>query len=53
MHLANKTINHLKKKGYKVTVKNLYEEGFDPVLNKSERSSYYTSQFDEDQLSSI
>jgi len=51
MHLADKTINHLNKKGYCVTVKNLYEENFNPVLNKSERKSYYLNNFDESQLS--
>ncbi len=47
MHLADKTIKHLEKKGYRVTIKNLYKEDFNPVLNQSERKSYYTSQFDE------
>jgi len=50
-HLANKTIEHLKKKGYRVTVKDLYKDGFDPVLSSSERKSYYTDSFDDEQLS--
>jgi len=51
-HLANKTINHLKNKGYKVTVKDLYGESFNPVLNKFERESYYQAQFDDTQMKS-
>jgi len=51
-HLADKTIQHLKNKGYKVTVKDLYAERFDPVLNKPERESYYATQFDAQQLES-
>ena len=50
--LAEKTINHLKGKGYTVTVKNLYEEKFDPVLSELERQSYYQDQFDTEQLQS-
>jgi len=50
-HLAEKTIAHLMKKGYQVTVKDLYSEGFNPVLNKAERESYYQDQFNEDLLS--
>ncbi|GGK76067.1 NAD(P)H-dependent oxidoreductase [Amphritea balenae] len=51
-YLANKTINHLKNKGYQVTVKDLYSEGFNPVLSKPERESYYREQFDENQVKS-
>ena len=51
-YLADKTINHLKKKGYQVTLKNLYEEDFNPVLSQSERRSYYEGQFDDEQVSS-
>lgn len=50
MLLANRTINHLKKKGYQVTVKDLYKENFNPVLRKQERKSYYTHQFDDSQV---
>lgn len=45
-HLARQTIEHLKSKGYDVTVKDLYQEAFDPVLSRSERQSYYHEQFD-------
>jgi putative NADPH-quinone reductase len=51
-HLADRTISHLNKKGYKVTVKNLYEEGFNPILSKSERKSYYEDKFDNKQVRS-
>lgn len=50
-YLAEKTTTHLKKKGYQVTVKDLYSEGFDPVLSKPERESYYQNKFDEYQVS--
>jgi len=52
MHLADKTIDHLKTKGYKVTIKNLYEEKFNPVLTQSERKSYYEKQFNIELISS-
>lgn len=45
-HLADKTIKHLKNKGYNVIVKDLYKEYFNPVLTPSERESYYTGAFD-------
>lgn len=51
-HLANKTISHLKKQGYQVSVKDLYEEGFNPVLSKPERESYYKDQFYQQDISS-
>jgi len=51
-HLADKTIAHLVKQGYQVTVKDLYAENFNPVLSKSERDSYYKEQFDDLQLKS-
>lgn len=50
-HLANKTIAHLKTKGYQITVKDLYSEGFNPVLNKPERESYYLKEFNGQQVS--
>ena len=43
--LAEKTVHHLKDKGYSVSVKNLYAEEFDPVLTGPERASYYKSPF--------
>ncbi|MDK2595555.1 NAD(P)H-dependent oxidoreductase [Pseudoalteromonas obscura] len=49
-HLAEKTIKRLESKGYTVTVKDLYQEKFDPVLTKGERESYYQSQFDQSQI---
>ncbi|WP_086932851.1 NAD(P)H-dependent oxidoreductase [Agarilytica rhodophyticola] len=48
-HLANKTISHLESKGYIVTVKDLYEESFNPALSENERDSYY-QEFDSSQL---
>jgi len=51
-HLTEKTIAHLKKQGYQVTVKDLYAENFNPVLSTSERESYYKEQFDDLQLES-
>ncbi|NQZ81268.1 MAG: NAD(P)H-dependent oxidoreductase [Colwellia sp.] len=51
-YLSQKTISHLEAKGYKVTVKDLYKENFDPVLTKGERASYYHGPFDESQLQS-
>lgn len=51
-YLAKKTIAHLEAKGYKVTVKDLYSEGFDPVLTKDERKSYYQNSFDKTKLQS-
>ncbi|MGF1758733.1 NAD(P)H-dependent oxidoreductase [Photobacterium sagamiensis] len=49
-HLSDKTINHLINQGHEVTVKNLYQEEFNPVLTQSERRSYYESQFDVSKL---
>ncbi|WP_261841460.1 NAD(P)H-dependent oxidoreductase [Aliamphritea ceti] len=51
-YLTEKTITHLKKKGYQVTVKDLYNEGFNPVLSKAERESYYQNMFDDHQVNS-
>ena len=45
-YLATETINHLKAKGYKVTIKDLYKEQFDPTLTPAERNSYYAPTFD-------
>ena len=49
-HLSAKMINHMTNKGYRVTVKDLYKENFNPVLTKAERASYYEKQFDSSQL---
>lgn len=49
-HLSEVAINHMKSKGYKVTIKNLYKENFNPVLTKAERDSYYSEKFDTTQL---
>ena len=46
-YLSNKTISHLENKGYKVTVKDVYKENFNPVLTQDERESYYQGPFDE------
>lgn len=49
-HLSDETIGHLQAKGYQVTVKDLYQEAFNPVLSQSERGSYYQNEFDTSQL---
>jgi len=49
-YLSEKTISHMKDKGYKVTVKKLYQEKFDPVLTQQERTSYYDGPFDDSQV---
>ncbi|AJQ94356.1 putative NADPH-quinone reductase (modulator of drug activity B) [Gynuella sunshinyii YC6258] len=46
-YLANKTASHLRSKGYNVSLLNLYEREFAPVLTREERQSYYQTQFDE------
>lgn len=51
-HLAEKTIDHLKRQGFQVTVKDLYAENFNPILSEEERESYYKEQFDDRQLES-
>ncbi|MGQ7249801.1 NAD(P)H-dependent oxidoreductase [Halomonas sp. V046] len=49
--LAEQTIAHLEDKGYQVTVKDLYQERFDPVLSDLERGSYYQDEFYHSQVS--
>ena len=49
-YLSEEMVNHMVSKGYKVTVKDLYKENFNPVLTKAERASYYEKQFDSSQL---
>ncbi|UXI04558.1 NAD(P)H-dependent oxidoreductase [Photobacterium sp. TY1-4] len=49
-YLSEQTITHLRDKGYAVTVKDLYQEAFDPVLTPQERQSYYQEQFDAQRL---
>jgi len=44
-HLAAKTIEQLKSKGHQVTVKDLYQEQFNPVLSETERQSYFDDKF--------
>lgn len=44
-HLAERTLAHLQQRGYQVTVKDLYQENFDPRLSIPERDSYYQGQF--------
>lgn len=46
-YLAAKTIDHLTSKGYQVTLLDLYENSFDPVLTQQERYSYYQTNFDD------
>ena len=50
--MSEQTINHMEDKGYKVIVKNLYKENFNPVLTKAERASYYEKLFDNSQIES-
>jgi len=49
-HFSDETISHLESKGYDVTVKDLYQEQFNPVLSESERKSYYANKFDVNQV---
>ncbi|MBV7297082.1 NAD(P)H-dependent oxidoreductase [Enterovibrio paralichthyis] len=49
-HLCQQTIEHLEGKGYDITLLDLYEESFDPVLSAQERQSYYADNFDRSQL---
>jgi NAD(P)H dehydrogenase (quinone) len=49
-YLSDETISHLISKGYNVQVKDLYQDGFDPVLSKQERKSYYENKFDVSEL---
>lgn len=51
-HLADNAISALRAKGYQVIVKDLYAEGFSPVLSKEERQSYYQPAFDRSRLES-
>ncbi|RQW64676.1 NAD(P)H-dependent oxidoreductase [Vibrio viridaestus] len=45
-YIAEHTIEHLVGKGYTVSVKDLYQQGFNPTLNSTERESYYRDEFD-------
>ncbi len=49
-YLCQQTIEHLEGKGYDITLLDLYEESFDPVLSTQERQSYYADNFDRSQL---
>ncbi|WP_456267465.1 NAD(P)H-dependent oxidoreductase [Kushneria sp. AK178] len=49
-HLAAQTIEHLKSKGYQITLLDLYESRFSPSLTTRERSSYYQPVFDDSLL---
>ncbi|MBY5926940.1 MULTISPECIES: NAD(P)H-dependent oxidoreductase [unclassified Halomonas] len=49
-YLAKQTMRHLESKGYEITFLDLYESKFSPQLTERERSSYYTSRFDESLL---
>lgn len=50
-YFADQTIMHLKAKGHEVTVKDLYQESFEPALTSQERQSYYQKTFDTSGLS--
>ncbi|WP_020394625.1 NAD(P)H-dependent oxidoreductase [Thiolinea disciformis] len=45
-YLTGKTIEHLESKGYQITLLDLYDKQFSPVLTTQERQSYYASTFD-------
>jgi len=49
-YLAKKAISQLISQGHQVVVKDLYQEGFNPVLTRNERASYYQNQFDHSEL---
>ena len=49
-YLSEETINHMAGKGYKLTVKDLYKENFNPILTKAERASYYEKRYDSSQI---
>ncbi|MFD2205671.1 NAD(P)H-dependent oxidoreductase [Kiloniella antarctica] len=51
-HLARETTVHMREKGHIVTVKDLYDEAFDPRLSQQERSSYYQAEFQSSNLGS-
>jgi len=46
-YLARKVQEQIEAKGHQVTVKNLYEDAFNPVLRREERDSYYQAAFDQ------
>ena len=45
-YLGTHVVFRLKDQGHKVSVEDLYDSGFDPVLSESERASYYTESYD-------
>lgn len=45
-HLAERVVTQLVAQGHDVTVENLYESSFDPVLSSHERSVYYVDPYD-------
>lgn len=49
-HFCDETVKHLTEKGYEITLLNLYEAGFDPVLTVTERQSYYAETFNDSQV---
>jgi len=49
-YLSEQTIKHLVSIGYQVTVKDLYQDAFDPILSHEERASYYQTKFDDNRL---
>lgn len=49
-YLADETVAHMKARGHDVTVKNLYDEAFDPRLTEKERASYYQAEFQSSEL---
>lgn len=46
-YFATQTIEHLRVKGYQITVLDLYQNEFSPALTASERLSYYDASFDD------
>lgn len=49
-YLSVQAEEHLRKKGYELVVKDLYQDGFQPCLSQSERETYYSERFDVSQL---
>lgn len=46
-YLMAQTVEHLKSKGYQITLLDLYESKFFPALTVEERQSYYQTDFDD------
>ena len=49
--LADGVVSKLTEMGNEVVLEDLYADGFDPVLTKAERESYYKDQYDTSEIS--